>query len=105
MRLTDLSPRWIYKTKIFAFLCPHCRTTWLTCKRVEMSGGQQREIIGAAFGEDLQGEVVACKPAVAWRFSGLDFGTMSVTPSLDASPAGHWHGHITDGAIVGGEQA
>ena len=100
MRLVDLSPRWIYKTKVFAFLCPHCRKTWLTCKRVVMSGEQQREIIGAHFGEDMQHEVVGCKDAYSWRFDGLDFATMSVHPSLDASAAGHWHGHIRGGLIA-----
>ena len=30
------------------------------------------------------------------------FETMTVTPSLDGSAAGNWHGFITNGEIVGG---
>ena len=100
VKLTDLEPRWIYKQKVFAFRCPHCRKVWLTCKRVEMSQRKQREIIDLAFGEDMSHQVVGCKPDVAWKFSNLDFSTMTIRPSLDASPSGHWHGHITNGAIT-----
>lgn len=105
MRLADLEPRWIYKDKVFAFRCPHCRTVWLTCKRVVMGHDQQRAIIEAAFGVDAEPMVVGCRDEYAWTFSSTDFATMSVTASLDASPAGHWHGHITAGEIVGGVQA
>jgi hypothetical protein len=102
VRLTDLEPRWIYKTKVFAFLCPHCRKVWLTCKRVVMGRREQRETLDRVFGEDRSHEVVGCKPDVAWKFSGLELDTISVSPSLDASASGHWHGHITNGMIVGG---
>jgi Family of unknown function (DUF6527) len=48
--------------------------------------------------------VILCKPETAWTISGQDFETMTVTPSLDASAAGHWHGFITAGNIKGGNQ-
>lgn len=99
MKLTELEPRWIYKAKVFAFRCPHCRNVWLTCKTVEMDHGKQFEIIEATFGDEI---AIACKPSASWKASGLDFEKMTVTPSLDASAAGHWHGFITDGQIVGG---
>lgn len=105
MRLTDLQPKWIYKSKIFAFLCPHCKKDWLTCKRVVMSHRQQREIVEIAFGEGWSSVVVLCEDACAWAFTSFDFETISVTPSLDASKSGNWHGHITNGVIVGGVQA
>lgn len=101
MRLSDLEPRWIYKNKIFAFWCPHCRKVWLTCKRVVMEQKQQREIIELAFGDEAP-NVVGCKESYAWKFSTFDFSTISVTASLDASQAGHWHGCIMKGQIVGG---
>lgn len=100
MKLTDLQPRWIYKRKVFAFLCPHCRKAWLTCKRVEMSRREQRELVEREFGEREAPNVVGCKPSVAWKFSNLDFATMTITPSLDASASGHWHGHISAGEIT-----
>lgn len=101
MKLAELSPRWIYKRKVFAFICPHCRKVWLTCKRVVMPSPKQWAIFADEFDCEV---VVGCKPDVAWKFKGdEEFTTISVTPSLDASPAGHWHGHITNGEIVGGE--
>lgn len=100
MNLTDLEPRWIYKNKVFAFRCPHCRKTWLTCKRSVMSSKEQRGIIGRAFGEDEQHNVVACKPDTAWKMSDFDFATMTIKPSIDASASGHWHGHVTGGRIT-----
>ena len=102
MKLTDLSPRWIYKNKMFAFICPHCRKKWLTCKRVPMDHRQQWDIFEKEFGDT---RIVGCKPDVAWKFTNFDFETMSIAPSLDASASGHWHGHITKGMIVGGVQA
>ncbi len=106
MRLIDLQPRWIYKNKIFTFLCPHCRVTWLTCKRVPMSHNQQWDIFAAAFNADTGDKAwpVGCVEETAWKFSSFDFATITVTPSLDASKSGHWHGHIQNGQIVGGEQ-
>ncbi len=104
MRLLDLNPRWIYKAKVFTFRCPHCRSTWLTCKRVVMGNRQQREIIEAAFGEDYEHEVVGCRDDKAWSMTSTDFAAITCHPSLDASAAGHWHGHIRNGVIDGGHQ-
>ena len=102
MRLMDLMPRWIHPD-IFAFLCPHCRDVFLTCKNIVMTTHEQCEITEV----DPLGEqgvtVVLCKESCAWAFrSGEPFDSMSVTPSLDASASGHWHGHLTNGEIVGG---
>jgi hypothetical protein len=56
--------------------------------------------------EDDLHEVVPCRRNYAWTFKPeaqqCTFDNLSVQPSLDASPAGHWHGHITNGEIVGG---
>jgi hypothetical protein len=99
VRLVDLMPRWIHPN-IFAFLCPHCRDVFLTCKNVVLSTHEQCEITE----QDPLGlhgvTVVLCKDSCAWAIVGTDFASMSVTPSLDASAAGHWHGNITAGAIV-----
>lgn len=111
MRLVDLMPRWIHPN-VFTFLCPHCRQIFLTCKNIVMPTWEQREI----FWREVLGwdgrdstephhkvEYVGCKPEMAWNFeSGAAFKTMTVTPSLDASASGHWHGHLTAGEIVGG---
>lgn len=72
----------------------------LTCKQAPMSGRDQRDLLDVTYGEDMSHLIVASKDECAWKIDGPDFETMSVTPSIDASAAGHWHGHITGGMIV-----
>lgn len=48
--------------------------------------------------------VILCEPKCAWTIDSQDFETMTVSPSLNAEPAGHWHGHIQAGEIKGGLQ-
>lgn len=63
----------------------------------------QMEAAIAHFGEGNVFNVVPCKFETAWVFTEAEsFETLSVTPSLDASASGHWHGYITAGEIVGG---
>lgn len=98
MRLTELEPRWIHPN-VFLFKCPHCQKDLLSCKNVVMGTQAQHDLFEAALGEDWNMIVVGCKEDKAWQFSGTDFATMTITPSIDASASGHWHGHITNGAI------
>jgi hypothetical protein len=49
--------------------------------------------------EGVWQDVVSCKKTCAWTRTNDDFATMSITPSIDASQSGHWHGFITNGAI------
>ena len=98
MKLTDLEPRWL-SANVFAFRCPHCQKVWLTCKNVAMSNKDQRELITAA-GLEPTGPrygAVLMDAGCAWKWDTTDFATMSVTPSVDASRSGHWHGTITKG--------
>jgi hypothetical protein len=115
MRLSELHPRWIH-ANMFVFECPHCHKTGrqepvlLTCKNVEMTRQQTWDIIRAALGEDCELIVVPPKPKFAWTISGTRPNDpkaafaedCTVTPSIDASDSGHWHGYITNGEIVGG---
>lgn len=97
MRLLELDPRWIHP-HVFVFLCPHCRTMLLSCKDVVMSHHEQCELFARELGEhDWNQRIVPMEDRCAWKISSRDFASMSVTPSLDASRAGHWHGHITNG--------
>ena len=99
MRLVDLMPRWVDQ-HVFVFLCPHCREVFLTCKDIVMSRWLQCEIIAAdALGH--QGvTVVLSKESFAWTLEGRDFARMTVSPSIDASASGHWHGRIIEGKIL-----
>jgi hypothetical protein len=113
MKLTELEPRWIVldgRKVGMLFRCPHCRETWLSCffeKMPILNGGQwpnQVALFKTLVGEDEAHNVVPCKKDKAWNLAGadlsnlFDFSTLTVTPSLDASASGHWHGFITNGA-------
>ena len=106
MRLTELEPRWIHRNLV-VFLCPHCRKDFLACKNIEMSEREQWAIFEKEFGPDWNTMVVPCKPDFSWDISGTIprdrdaafIQDLTVTPSIDASASGHWHGFITNGEI------
>ena len=106
MKLIELEPRWI-TPNLFVFLCPHCRNVLLTCRNIPMSRQEQHELYENEFGEDWNTLVVPSKPEAVWSISGsvptdikAAFITdLTVTPSIDASASGHWHGNITNGEI------
>lgn len=110
MRLVDLQPRWLINEpgrKLFIFWCPHCRKRWLSCKSFTMSVGDQIELFALAMKTDVDEvcsgthtTVVPMKESVCWTFDKPDsWETISVSPSIDASPSGDWHGSITNGEI------
>jgi len=115
MRLTDLDPRWfdaldrpiatgeplIHKERSlagFTFLCPHCQKTRLSVTTRPLKARDQFQAL-AELHPDSHGDIVPAKQMFAWTVTGDDFSTMTVTPSVDASASGHWHGFITNGAI------
>lgn len=98
MRLTDLAPRWYVLEADgprigLTFLCPQC----------------QQERIGVAFHH--HGAAAMEDPYIlahhgaddtqhVWDLVGQDdFATLTLTPSIDASKNGHWHGFVTAGEI------
>lgn len=106
MRLVDLDPRWIMKDGArigFTFVSPGEPSFRQSCFCDPPSTGEQVGLFEAAHGDDV---VQPCKPSAHWQIAGgiesASFETMTVKPSLDGSSAGLWHGHITDGKIVGG---
>lgn len=111
MRLTDLDPKWLIRDGAragFTFLSPigkQGNTHWRqSCFAVMLPSGEQHELFEQVHGEDFA--VQGCRPDFAWAIAGgienATFETMTVTPSLDGSRGGLWHGHITDGNIAGG---
>src|SRR5947209_4318799 len=52
--------------------------------------------------EKMQGCTYGCNWQIAGGIESAEFATMTVTPSLDGSKGGLWHGFITNGEIVGG---
>lgn len=123
MRLTDLDPRWLEEDgrKVgFVFRSPTDPKWWQTCffeagrklmtcpreecyRDAELANCPHSQLgLCKAAGVDPNW-VQGCKRDCAWKVHGpLDFATLTVTPSLDGSAGGLWHGHITKGEIVGG---
>lgn len=107
MKLAELNPRWIHPN-VFVFRCPHCPDSGvlLSCKNIEMSSDEQHALLEKEFGGGAC-DVVPCKPGFSWTITGSRpsdpaqafADNVSVTPSIDASASGHWHGFITNGEI------
>lgn len=112
MRLTDLDPKWVFKDgrKIgFTFVCPTTPDNPMnrqSCLFEKIPRKEQwdlldeHEPVNAEKG--THGWVQGCNPDASWTWNGKDFDALTVTPSIDGSKGGNWHGFITDGAIVGG---
>lgn len=96
MRLTELNPIWL-TPDLFIFRNPTGGDRYLSCKRTLMKSGEQHLLFREKF-PDLV--IVATREDFPWSFVGNDFETMTVTPSIDASPSGNWHGYITNGEVI-----
>jgi hypothetical protein len=104
VKLVDLAPRWFGLDGVtygLTFLCPHCK----------------KERLGVAFhhaGKELMEDaaILAHSPTTnhIWtmtgdepKFDGYEhsgFDNVTLTPSIDASASGHWHGFITKGEVT-----
>lgn len=98
MRLIDLQPRYFAKTEGerhgISFECPHC-----------FGSGQRLAIAlhldGTNFDPDPDNQQQFASDERVWTIaSGDSFENLSLTPSIDASASGHWHGFITNGGIA-----
>ena len=120
MRLTEFDPRWIGIDRRRAseagapygedgpgirfglsFLCPHCRETRLAVlfKPFIDPDNLARLIEWAIPGapDPNTGEI---KEPHWWQRAGENFDDMTLSPSIDASATGHWHGFIINGGLV-----
>lgn len=120
MKLADLNPRWFAEEgrrgQGVLFDCPGCRAGVcadakdggrpfrLAVAITPLDGGAPFPIkkmetlfsaIEAAEGEEWTGRVVP--PGIVWGRTGETFETLSISPSVDASASGHWHGHVSEG--------
>jgi len=95
MKLTDLDPRWVVAHQGgprigLSFDCPHCRVQRLAVP------------FHASFVEYLADGMTAARGwdvGHIWDMTGTGFDDLTLSPSVDASSAGHWHGFITAGEI------
>lgn len=125
MKLMELSPHLLVSGGQPAgviFRCPHCvsggaaKPKWLTCFWVALPQMWfddsrdpelcQQTVIARALAElgylaagCTIGDVVMCARGIAWQRSGDNFDNLTLTPSIDASRSGHWHGFVTNGEI------
>jgi len=98
MRLTYLEPRYFVVGDNphpvgITFDCPHCRES-----------GQRLAIAihmdGTNFDSDPDNQQQFPTGERVWTIKGGDsFSNLSLSPSIDASETGHWHGYITNGDI------
>src|ERR1035437_4413697 len=101
MRLIELQPRW-FKPGTFVedwkigitFLCPKCRNHRLgVVFRVPVSPNPMNEMESNSWSNMLK---FGYKDRV-WDRVGVTFDTLTLTPSMDWSRFGCWHGNITNG--------
>lgn len=105
MKLLDLEPQWLVPGKVFIFRSPSGKGDWILCKNIPMTIHEQINLV-ANFTGDGDAFAYRDRPCVpmregtCWTFDNADsFETISVTPSIDASASGNWHGFIKNGAI------
>jgi hypothetical protein len=109
VRLTDLKPHWItlngwVPTDLFAvgvsFLCPHCPVS-----APEHGPNRRRRLVCRFWPPIDPGNWL---PRISYprgadthtRVSGDTFDTLTIEPSIGYESIGHWHGRITNGAMV-----
>ena len=104
MKLIDLEPRWLeHKGERigFAFRSPTAKRFWQTVFFAPTHRNIQDLVTERELGEDAV--VQLCNEKAMWRIVGGDsFENLTIKPSVDGSAGGLWHGHITNGEIVGG---
>jgi uncharacterized protein DUF6527 len=100
MKLTDLNPRWVTflshpadgiipPRSGVSFDCPHCRAQRLVVKFLPILDPQN--ILSLIDAPPMEGN--------EWKREGDTFETLTLSPSVDASFHGHWHGFIENGEI------
>jgi len=98
LKLLDFEPEWL-SNDVFIFRSPNGNCDLLTCKRVVMPMKEQYALIYKANPQYIGKAVVMTKPDFAWSFIVNNFETLTVSPSVDASASGNWHGFIRNGQI------
>ena len=96
MRLIELNPLWFCLENKgprvgLTFECPHCKGSGLRLGIWFHEKGK----------ESINDKYIAShwtgKVGFVWTEDGRDFDHLTITPSIDASKQGHWHGFITNG--------
>jgi len=99
MRLSELEPRWFVLESGgpivgIGFQCPHCQIERLAVlfHHTGNAAITDEHYIRAHNGGNPDQHI--------WTLAtGATFADLTLTPSIDASKSGHWHGFITNGEI------
>lgn len=107
MKLLDLEPTWLERDdrKVgFAFRCPLDHTWWQTVYFEPTPMREQFKMTKAALGDKKHGgRFQPADQSFGWSLqSEPDFAVLTISPSVDGSRGGLWHGFIQNGQIVGG---
>lgn len=107
MKLIELEPRWFSTSNNpgiagISFLCPHCRQVRLSV----MVSHAAPHVIQPPIDHDISH---LPRAGQLWQisgdaptFDGLEHGgfdNVTLSPSVDASGSGHWHGFIVNGEV------
>lgn len=104
MKLTDLNPRWALDADIWV-----CGTLVHDTERKGMGltfqcpccvGTERATRLGIFFKNPTDGKAPSDDAPLEWTRTGETFEDLSLTPSIDVSKSGHWHGYITNGQIT-----
>ena len=109
MNLMDLDPRWACDADIViggikqhfenrhgmavSFECPHC------VQRERETGDKRVCRLAVWFKNPIDGLPPTDDASYLWERTGDAFETLTLSPSVDASKEGHWHGYIRNGEI------
>ncbi len=92
VRLTDLDPKWISDNDRIGigltFECP-CGRCASASRAIRIPVFFERPLSGGP----EQGKLL-------WRRTGDTFEALTLSPSIDMSAHGHWHGWVQNGAVV-----
>jgi len=109
MRLSELDPRWAIDADIViggvakhfegrhgmavSFECPHC------VERERNTGDKRVIRIAVWFANPIDGLTPTDDAKFLWQRLGDSFENLTLSPSIDASSDGHWHGFIVNGEV------
>lgn len=102
MKLTDLDPSWIVEGAGrngmgVMFWCPHCRDRYVGVMFANPIDRGPPPTEASRTRTDANG-VRTVEPL--WQRTGETFETLTLTPSIDVSKSGHWHGFVTNGEVT-----
>ncbi len=113
MRLVELEPRWFAEQgrhgQGLSFWCPCCVGKPCAVRlgvafAPTLDGGPpinlgSKTLFPALWPKEGERPVTTVPPGIHWQRTGEGFDSLTLSPSVDASAAGHWHGFVANGEV------